>query len=178
MRIVHAHHIETWADTLDCRSMLPGIIRRLIHSTGQGLRRVDFPTGEGMQRPGWDGVVIADGATAFVPESVSLWEAGTGDNPKEKANSDFEKRSKNPLGFLPAESTFIFMTPRKWVGKNDWVEEKKKLSLWKEIRVYDSDNLEQWLETAQLLEDGLHDISAFVPKVSTIQRITGVPYLL
>ncbi len=148
MRIVQAHNVETWANTLDARSMLPGVVRRLVHATGKELRRVDFPAGEGVQRPGWDGVAIADGATAFVPEGVSLWEAGTGDDPKEKANGDFAKRLKDPLGFTAAECTFVFVTPRKWSGKAAWIEEKKKLGVWKDIRVYDSDSLEQWLETA------------------------------
>ncbi len=77
MRIVRATNIEVWAGTLDARSMLPGLVRRLVHATGKGLQRVDLPAGEGVQRPGWDGVVIAETATPFVPSGVSLWEACT-----------------------------------------------------------------------------------------------------
>ena len=92
--------------------------------------------------------MIADTATPFVPEGVSLWEAGTDADPKDKANRDFAKRVNDPLGFTPADCMFVFVTPRKWSGKAAWIEEKKQLGTWKDIVVYDSDNIEQWLETA------------------------------
>ena len=35
MQIVRANNVETWASTLDARSMLPGVVRRLVHATGK-----------------------------------------------------------------------------------------------------------------------------------------------
>ena len=45
-----------------------------------------------------------------------------------------------------AETTFIFVTPRRWSGKASWVDNKKAKELWKDVRAYDASDLEQWLE--------------------------------
>jgi hypothetical protein len=123
-------------------------MRRLLRASVENPHRVDFPAFEGIGRPGWDGIVIADIGNDFVPAGMSLWELGTDDDPRGKAERDFTKRSEEPLGFVAAESTFVFVTPRKWSRKGDWVKEKRELKTWKDVRVYDSDNIEQWLETA------------------------------
>jgi hypothetical protein len=51
------------------------------------------------------------------------------------------------LGFDKSECTFIFLTPRFWKQKDKWKKEKLKEGKWKDIRVYDSSNIEQWLDT-------------------------------
>ncbi|WP_426994023.1 hypothetical protein [Methylomonas sp. CM2] len=44
------------------------------------------------------------------------------------------------------EITFVFVTPRRWPAKDAWIKEKTALNLWKEVRVYDASDLEQWLD--------------------------------
>ena len=83
-----------------------------------------------------------------MPAGISLWEFGTSKDPKGKADDDYAKRVLNPLGYNPAESTFIFVTPRLWQNGKDWVEEKKKDGIWKDIRVINSEILEEWIELA------------------------------
>jgi len=140
--------IERWADTLDARSKLPQLVRQLIHATVDNLEYINIPAHEGIGRRGYDGIVKAEKGNAFVPTGQSVWEMGVSNDPRKKANEDFDNRTSNPGELETKETIFIFVTPRKWEGKSDWCEEKNKLGVWKEVRVYDSDNLEQWLEVA------------------------------
>jgi transcriptional regulator with XRE-family HTH domain len=149
---VTARHLEDWAGTLEARSLLPQLVRRLVRATGTGLVRVEAPAGEQTQRPDWDGLVEASGEAEFVPKGVSAWEMGVEKDPKAKAEEDFAKRQKKSPGLVKRKSTFVFVTPRKWQKKAAWVEEKTRLKSWKEIRVYDSASLEEWLERAPAVD--------------------------
>ncbi len=143
-------HLESWAATNDARYRLPQLIRRLIHATVDDPQCVDFPAGEGVQRPGWDGTVVAELGNSFVPTGVSGWELSTENQPGKKAEGEFQKRTKEARdsGIGIDEMTFVFATPRKWQGKGEWCRLKKSLKLWKDVVVLDSSDLEQWLETA------------------------------
>ena len=54
---ISAQDIDRWADTIDARSRLPELVRRLAHATVEpsDFRHVDFNAGEETQRPGYDG---------------------------------------------------------------------------------------------------------------------------
>jgi hypothetical protein len=47
---------------------------------------------------------------------------GTGDEPRGKADDDYQKRSAEPLWVKPEETTFVFVTPRSWPGKTAHIE--------------------------------------------------------
>ena len=143
---IKAHDIERWADTIGAREGLPVLLRKLVHATGRDLARVDFPGFDNSQRPGWDGWVEAGVATAWVPEGMSGWEFGTSNNTRRKAESDYAKRSALPLD-AREQRTFVFVTPRNWPGKDEWVKEKETAGDgWKAVRAYDASDLEQWLD--------------------------------
>src|SRR5262249_55628854 len=121
---VTAKHLEDWAGTQDARNTLPQLVRRLIRATPGGAVRLEAPAGEQTQRPGWDGLVEADGDSEFVPVGVSAWEMGVDKDPKKKAESDFAKRQKKSPGVTKRKSSFVFVTPRKWQKKAEWVTAK------------------------------------------------------
>jgi hypothetical protein len=112
------------------------------------ITQIAFASGEGVQLGGWDGFLITESRSAYVPQGQSVWELGVNKKTKEKADDDYEKRKKDPLGLNPAETTYIFVTPRRWGGKDDWVAERQKEGFWKEVRAYDAGDLETWLELA------------------------------
>jgi transcriptional regulator with XRE-family HTH domain len=145
---VRALDLEGWADTLDARATLPQLVRKLVRATGKALGRVEFPAHEGIQRAGWDGIVEASEANEFVPAGISAWEMGVDKDPRKKAAEDFDKRTKTPGNGDKKQTTFVFVTPRKWQNKNEWRRAKEALGVWKEVRVYDSASLEEWLEQA------------------------------
>ncbi len=174
-----ATDLELWADYLDARAQLPQLVRRLIHATVDSIQHIEFPAGEGVQRPGWDGIVETVSGNAFVPSGLSGWEMGVDRDSERKAEDDFRKRTKNPLGLDPSQTCFVFVTPRKWLKKAEWRDKKRKLGLWKDVRVYDSANLEAWLETAPAVDawiarllgrrpDGVFDVEEHWANLSSL----------
>jgi hypothetical protein len=87
-----------------------------------------------------------------VPGGTTGWELGTDKDIKGKADSDLTNRQKDIPLATRRKIAFVFVTPRKWQKKADWVEEKTKLKGWKEVRVYDSATLEEWLECAPAVD--------------------------
>ncbi len=146
--LARATDLDSWAKRLDSPGYLPQVVRRLVIGTVGRVERIDFRAGEGIHIGGWDGTVAVKEGNAVVPDGISAWELSNNSKSNTKATSDFEKRLKNPLGIDPSKSTFIFLTARRWAGKNDWVAEKKMVAAWKDVRAYDADDLESWLEAA------------------------------
>lgn len=144
--LVKAIDLILWANRLEARNRLPLLLRRLIHATTDGVQRIGFPAEEGIQTPGYDGFLVVEKGNAFVPEGCSVWEMGTNSDIKGKADDDFEKRRKDHLDVDPSITTFVFVTPRRWGNKADWIKERKNEGFWHDVRVYDADDLEHWLE--------------------------------
>jgi hypothetical protein len=144
---IKANAIEDWVShNIQARSRLAVFLRTLVHSTGSGLTKVDFPGNDDAERAGWDGFVEADEGTPWIPVGHSGWEFGTNEEPRTKANGDFDKNVEALEEIDRAETTLVFVTPRRWAGKTAWVNAKQALKLWKDVRAYDASDLEQWLE--------------------------------
>ena len=145
---VDATDLVAWANRRDAQALLPALVRRLILATTTQVSRVGVRSGEGVQLASWDGIVIAEAGNAFVPEGASVWEMGTNQDPRTKAQDDYKKRTKNSQDIDPAQTTFVFVTPRRWQGKDAWATERCAEGVWQDVRVYDADDMETWLETA------------------------------
>jgi len=143
---IKARQIEEWADSIDTRNHLAVLLRKLVHSTGQDLRKVDFPGYDNSQRKGSDGLVEADAATPWIPKGSSYWEFGANKKIATKAEDDYTHGIASVDLTERENSTFIFVTPRNWPGKNAWEKKKNDAGDWKAVRVYDASDLEQWLE--------------------------------
>ena len=151
MPLVKAEDLEQWADTPDAPQLFPELVRRLIFATGwQRLHRVSFRAGRGVQLAGWDGVVEADEGIPFVPAGVSGWELGTNRNVKRKAQEDYRKRTEDPEGLDLDQTTFVFVTLRRWPQKAEWVQSQlqDQNRKWRDVWVHDADDLATWLEQA------------------------------
>lgn len=144
---IKANAIEAWVShNITARIRMAVFLRTLVHSTGRGLTKVEFPGNDDAERPGWDGFVEASEGAPWVPAGRSGWEFGTNEDPKAKAEGDFEKSVRALDSKECAETTFVFVTPRRWAGKAAWVAAKKAKGLWKDVRAYDASDLEQWVE--------------------------------
>jgi len=143
---ITARQIENWADDLEARSLLAVLLRKLVHSTGQNISQIDFPGYSNAERKGWDGRVKSGAATPWIPQGESGWEFGCNKDPRKKAESDYAARVRAISAKERADTTFVFVAPRRWDGKNKWAKEKEALNEWKSVRAYDSSDLEQWLE--------------------------------
>ena len=148
MKLVTRDDIERWANTALSKTDLPCLISKLVRATTPLSTQVNFPSGSTAFIGGWDGEVVCEEKRPYVPKGVSLYELGTEDNPKGKADRDYNKRKKDSLGYDPKESVFIFITPRFWKSKDEWVKKKQSEEFWNDVKAYDSSDIEQWLDTA------------------------------
>ncbi len=145
--LVTALDLDQWADSLTAQSTLPRLVRRLILANSS-VTQVAMRAGEGTLLDGWDGLVEAAVADAHVPLGTSRWEMGTSREPRDKAQSDYRNRTRNPQGADPATTTFVFVTPRLWPERDDWRDARRNDGPWADVRAYDADDLETWLERA------------------------------
>jgi addiction module HigA family antidote len=145
---IKANEIEAWASSnITARIRLSVLLRTLVNSTGVGLTKVDFPGNDDAQRPGWDGFIEVAEGTPWIPEGLSGWEFGTNQDIKGKADKDFAKSVKaTTIKAERDQTTFVFVTPRRWPGKDEWVNDRKAQGQWKDVRAYDASDVEQWLE--------------------------------
>ncbi len=148
MKWIDTLDIRNWANRRDCQETLPQLVRKLIRATSNSIKSIKFSSGDNILIGGWDGILEATEETEYLPSGISVWEFGANKNPKGKADDDYAKRSESPLGFNSSDSTFVFVTPRLWTKSNEWIEEKKKANIWKDIKVIDAQLLEEWLEIA------------------------------
>jgi hypothetical protein len=142
------HDVTVWAQRVDAPSDLPRLIRRLIDQTNDQVVELQMRADEGVRLRGYDGYSRALRGTPFVPEGLAVWEMGTSDNPKSKADADYQKRTENPLGVSRGETTFVFVTPRSRPGKTDWANEKRAEGLWGNVLALDVDDIDQAFERA------------------------------
>lgn len=142
----NATDIEQWAGLRDAQDILPRLIRRLILASVKRAERLHFRSDEGVQLAGWDGIAqVPDGGT-YVPDGLSGWELSTRTNIKGKADDDYETRSQDPLPLNAVDASFVFVTARRWSNKEKWAAEKQREGIWKDVRAYDADDLDTWLE--------------------------------
>ncbi|MFC8368094.1 hypothetical protein ACFUIT_08860 [Streptomyces sp. NPDC057239] len=142
-----ALELEGWAERLVARDELPGLIRTLVIGSTAELLSVDFRSGEGIGMPGWDGQADTIQGNPWVPVGKSVWEMGVNEDVTDKADSDYAARTKDPQGVVPSETTFIFVTPRRWPMRDNWAATKRAEKVWKDVRAYDADTLEAWLDS-------------------------------
>lgn len=143
---ITAAHIETWSEKIEARSLLSVLLRRLVNSTGAEVLACDFPAYDKSQTHGWDGIVESSNATPWVPSGISGWEFGCDKKPRSKASDDFNARVKSTPESERKGTTFIFVTPKNWPKKDDWIKEFKSKNKWKDVRAFDAGDIEQWLE--------------------------------
>ena len=144
--MVKANDIVSWADTHGSRHQLAVFLRKLIHSTCDGLEYVNFPGNDDSQRKGWDGHVKSSVGNPWVPSGVTCWEFGTGGKARKKADSDYLARTKSTQEEVRKETVFVFVTPRRWEDKESWIAERRAEGKWRDVLAWDANDLEQWLE--------------------------------
>ena len=145
MKWINSTDIKQWADRRDAQSVLPELVTRLIRATTSNITQIRFPSGDAVHLTGWDVILESSEDIYNIESGLSLWECGTNANTKNKANEDYDKRTKDSLGFEKRSATFVFVTPRIWDGAGKWAQEKNSTHVWKKIVVLTAVELEDWL---------------------------------
>lgn len=187
--LADATDLAHWADRLDSQARMPRLMRLLIHATVVQPEKIGFPSDEGVQLGGWDGVVSVLSGNAWVPSGPSVWEIGTNKAVKGKADDDYEKRKIDTLGLTPSDTTFVFITPRRWGGKEKWLASRRAEGFFRDVRAYDADDLAACLEQAPAVHvwltlqlgkrsEGMIDLSRFWSDWANVTRPPISPELM
>jgi addiction module HigA family antidote len=146
---ISGNDITDWfSKAIVARTQLAVLLRILINSTAEKIERIDFPGNDDAERPGWDGFIESASGTPWIPAGASGWEFGVNADIKAKADGDFAKSVKANSKADRLNTTFVFVTPRRWPGKAAWLSTMQAKKLWKDVRAYDVSDLEQWMETS------------------------------
>lgn len=144
---ITATQLEQWADTREAQALLPVVIRRLVSATA-ATQALAIAGGDSVGEPGWDGYTHVAEGNAWVPTGEARWEMGCSEDIIKKARGDFRKRTEQTPPELAEATTFVFVSPRRWRRKAEWQAEAAREGGWYDVRAYDADDLEAWLETA------------------------------
>lgn len=182
MKWITAADITNWANTQQrhCQGTLPELVGRLIlaHSAG-AVEEFDFPSGDSVTIGGWDGRLRTPATSPFFPSGSSGWEIGADKSAQTKAEGDHNARVADPLGLVPADTTFVFVTPRSFPKRSSWQNGKKALGNWKDVKVIAADVLEQWIsitpavglwlarQIGKVVSGGIRDLEAAWEEWST-----------
>ena len=141
--LVDASQLVQWAETAsrDAQDTLPELVRRLLSHT-PGITAISMRAGDGVVQSGWDGEADSSGAS-FLPAGRLRFEIGAGQQPKRKADQDWENRRDTPNA---RELCFLFVTPRRWRDAKPWAEARKAEDIFADVRVLDADDIEGWVQ--------------------------------
>lgn len=150
MKWINATRLVQWSNTRASEGLLPELVRKLIVASSRRLSKLEFPSGDSIYKPSWDGKCVNNTDHLYIPKGASFWELGRDNDYRRKLSKEYSKRTKQTQARTRKQSTFVFITPRRWVGKEQskegWIATKLKLKQWKNICIYDADDLEHWLE--------------------------------
>lgn len=145
LRDITSDELDAWATNIAAMHTLPKLVRRLLDATTPNRStQVDMPADGGVRLHGWDGIVRAETQTGFCPSGLSFWEL-TVQADRAKFDRDYFKRAPDPAN---SGATYVAVTARRFPGKRDWLEDKKRLHHWSDVRLYDAEDLTIWLERA------------------------------
>lgn len=172
IRWISENQLNQWGDSRVGQDIFPELIRRLVLAESGYHPELRFPSGDSVAMQGWDGETNVEVASPIIPSGPAGWELGTNKQPKAKADHDYEQRTQDPLHFLSKETTFVFVTLRRWAKKAEWQKAKKAEGIWKDVRVIDAVDLIQWLERFPAVALWLaHQIGILPPEVRTLDQV-------
>ena len=145
LKLIKALDLQHWADTKESEMLMPELMRRLIHASMKGITRISFPNEDSVNLPGFDGILETTDKNEYVSEGLSVYEIGTNKNQKTKADSDYNKRTKETTAGERKNLNYVFVTPRNWSAARKWESAKKRERKWKSVRALTAVELEDWL---------------------------------
>lgn len=158
---VTASQLAQWpqANAREAQDRLPELVRRLLFET-PGAGQISIRTGDGVALAGKDGVATLEGQTRLLPAGQIWFEFGTDKDSKRKAAKDYDGRKCE----ASQDVTFVFVTVRRWQGKDTWAAERQAEQLFKDVFVLDADDLQAWLQVAPAAHLWISETLGFRPR--------------
>jgi transcriptional regulator with XRE-family HTH domain len=149
LRWIDEQDLATWAGQYNSSFDLPELISKLVIASLGHEVRPRFPSAEGVRSRGWDGTTRTEAVHPWVPTGEAGWELTVQREAiAAKATEDYAKRTRAPDVDDPTQATFVFVSLRRWPGKDRWARERKKRGPWRDVRAYDAVDLVHWIEQA------------------------------
>lgn len=150
MRWISSTDLHTTSVKKEFELILPELIRKLIIASCSSFPDFHIPIGDSIYKPGFDVKCKIDEDNNFVPRGESVWELGRDEDFLGKCNKEYKKRTSQVDENERKNSTFVFVTPKRWIKPKQDKETKIKTfqskNKWKGIKIYDADDLETWIE--------------------------------
>lgn len=156
-----ASQLDLWPQTnaRQAQDRLPELVRRLLSET-PGAGQISIRAGDGVALAGKDGVATLERQSHLLPAGKIWFEFGTSQESRRKATKDYEGRKSE----ASQDVTFIFITVRRWQGKDLWAAEHRADNLFKDVLVLDADDLEAWLQVAPATHLWISEILGLQPR--------------
>lgn len=133
------------------QELLPELVKRLILNGCTSIKNIRIPGMNDVWAPGFDGVIENAKAFKYVCEGKSVWEFGTDHRSLAKIESDYSKRTNNPLGVDKASTEFYLVSPYIWAHDSHGVSltswEASHTGDWKNVHLYDASILADWINS-------------------------------
>lgn len=144
--LITADDLNVWPDkdARDAQENFPLLIRHLLLNT-PGVSAVSVRAGNGVSAHGYDGIAQLDEPVSVLPSGSLRFEFGTNKDIDTKASKDYRKRAKQDDA---ADYVFVFATPRRWSGKDKWLEKRRREGKFANVWALDADDLEAWLDVS------------------------------
>lgn len=147
--LITSNHLVRWTDLhkREAEQTFPELVRRLLDATPEASE-ISMRAGDSVALSGYDGTAVLTEGNNLLPPGKIVFELGTDKGIKRKASADFEKRRLEGA----TDATFIFATPRKWQGKDNWATERRSEKVFKNVWALDADDFEHWLQLAPTVQ--------------------------
>lgn len=184
---ISSTELEQWSNTRQSQEKLPLLLRRLITNNldGKYIVHLDIPGGDSIWKLGFDGFLQTSENSILGEAGIYQIECGQDKNYQTKFQKDLDKRTEN---LSPnSNKTFAFITTRKVRNKNASIakaqKKNPKTNFWKNIRIFDADDIETWLDNdyatsawlCDILEKPFDDIYNFEKKWQDWIHSTIIP---
>ena len=146
MKYITSTELQAWGKTKESQAYLPLLLRRLIiNNIGfEHFEILNLPGGDSIWKPGCDGIIKTTINSILGDLGEYIIECGQSDKAKDKFKSDLEKRTQEIEN--QEYKVFVFITTHKFQNKKEIIENVKENSSWKDIKIFDADDIETWLD--------------------------------
>lgn len=165
LHLITENQLDEWVrgHAQDAQRVIVELVWRLVAASSPHPRERRFPLGDSIGQHGPDGVLDAiEEFNPFIPEGRSYWEIGTNIDAGDKATSDYKSSTAATPIEIRRNAAFIFVTPlsgrRDWqyTWKEEqqatWLENRRQLAEWRDIRIIDGTKLIDWLHSFPAVE--------------------------
>lgn len=149
MEIITAAMLKEFSDLhkREIESLLPELVKRLVIASNTEVRNHRFPAGDDVWAPGYDGIAYSEKETTYVNSGYSVWEFGTNNSSLDKIESDYKKRTEEPLGVDKKQTVFYLVMSKIWAYNTSITQWENNHNDWKLVKVYDAVILADWINS-------------------------------